>query len=119
MNAAMKKMPKNEQKTITRADLAKSVQFELPDIDSSKAKAVVDAFFDAMKSALEKNEEIKLLGLGNFQVKHKNTRIARNPRTGTSVLISPRRVVTFHTNPKLKMAMANANLPESLDNYGL
>jgi integration host factor subunit alpha len=45
---------------------------------------------------------VKISGFGNFQIRTKAPRPGRNPRTGESVPIEARRVVTFHASHKLK-----------------
>jgi integration host factor subunit alpha len=62
----------------------------------------VDAFFEAIKSALEGGENVKLSGFGNFQLREKNQRPGRNPKTGEEIPISARRVVTFRPGQKLR-----------------
>ena len=45
---------------------------------------------------------VKLTGFGNFELKLKNARPGRNPKTGKEVTISERRVTTFRAGQKLK-----------------
>ena len=47
-------------------------------------------------------EELKLSGFGNFDLRDKNQRPGRNPKTGEEIPISARRVVTFRPGQKLK-----------------
>ena len=70
----------------------------------------MDAFFAEISAALEKGEEVKLSGFGNFQVRDKPSRPGRNPKTGESIPISARRVVTFHASQKLKTAVENTDV---------
>jgi integration host factor subunit alpha len=62
----------------------------------------VDAFFEAIKTALEGGENVKLSGFGNFQLREKNQRPGRNPKTGEEIPITARRVVTFRPGQKLR-----------------
>ena len=50
---------------------------------------------------------VKLTGFGNFDLKDKNSRPGRNPKTGKEVTITPRRVTTFRAGQKLKDRIAN------------
>jgi integration host factor subunit alpha len=45
---------------------------------------------------------VKLSGFGNFDLRDKNQRPGRNPKTGEEIPISARRVVTFRPGQKLK-----------------
>ncbi|MEH6616530.1 MAG: integration host factor subunit alpha [Porticoccus sp.] len=86
---------------LTKADLAEMLFDELG-LNKREAKEIVESFFEEIRSALEGNEQVKLSGFGNFELRDKNTRPGRNPKTGEEIPISARRVVTFKPGQKLK-----------------
>ena len=51
---------------------------------------------------LASGEAVKLSGFGNFVLRDKSPRPGRNPRTGQSIPVEARRVVTFKVGLKLK-----------------
>ena len=51
---------------------------------------------------LVRGDDVKLSGFGNFNIRRKAPRPGRNPRTGESIPIKARNVVTFHASHKLK-----------------
>jgi integration host factor subunit alpha len=51
---------------------------------------------------LKKNDNVKISGFGNFELRDKKSRPGRNPKTGEEVAISARRVVTFKPGQKLR-----------------
>ena len=63
---------------------------------------VVELFFEEVRSSLEVNEQVKLSGFGNFDLRDKSQRPGRNPKTGEEIPITARRVVTFRPGQKLK-----------------
>ena len=63
---------------------------------------LVDLFFEEIRAALSSGEQVKLSGFGNFDLRDKNRRPGRNPKTGEEIPISARRVVTFRPGQKLK-----------------
>ncbi len=71
-------------------------------IPRSKAEAAVDAVFNAMKSALHRNDRIELRGFGVFNIKPRKTGIGRNPRTGEEVSIPPGKAVRFKPGKDLQ-----------------
>jgi len=87
--------------SLTKADIADRL-FEEVGLNKREAKEFVDAFFEAIKAALEQGENVKLSGFGNFQLREKNQRPGRNPKTGEEIPISARRVVTFRPGQKLR-----------------
>ena len=52
--------------------------------------------------ALENNDQVKISGFGNFELRDKKSRPGSNPKTGEEIPISARRVVTFKPGQKLK-----------------
>jgi len=56
-------------------------------------------FFEEIRTALEKNENVRLSSFGNFLLIDKNQRPGRNPKSDEDRLIKARRVVTFHPSP--------------------
>jgi integration host factor subunit alpha len=71
-------------------------------LNKREARELVDSFFEDLRSALATGEQIKLSGFGNFDLRDKNQRPGRNPKTGEEIPITARRVVTFRPGQKLK-----------------
>jgi integration host factor subunit alpha len=59
---------------------------------------------------LVQGDDVKLSGFGNFNIRRKAPRPGRNPRTGESIPIKARNVVTFHSSHKLK-AIVQGEIP--------
>ena len=87
--------------SLTKADIADQL-FEEVGLNKREAKEFVDAYFEAIRDALERGDNVKLSGFGNFQLRVKNQRPGRNPKTGEEIPISARRVVTFRPGQKLR-----------------
>lgn len=86
---------------LTKADMAEML-FEELGLNKREAKEIVESFFEEIRQALENNEQVKLSGFGNFDLRDKSTRPGRNPKTGEEIPITARRVVTFKPGQKLK-----------------
>ena len=65
-------------------------------------EAVLKTTADVITAELEEGGEVALPGLGKLQVKSREARTGRNPKTGEEIPITARRVVTFHASQKLK-----------------
>ncbi len=91
---------------LTKADMAESLFNELG-LNKKEARELVDLYFHQLVACLALGEPVKLSGFGNFDLRDKNERPGRNPRTGEKVLITARRVVTFRPGQKLQ-ARVNA-----------
>jgi integration host factor subunit alpha len=86
---------------LTKADLAERL-FTKFGISKRDSKMIVEAFFEEIRVALEAGDQVKLSGFGNFDLRVKNQRPGRNPKTGEDIPISARCVVTFRPGQKLK-----------------
>ena len=86
---------------LTKADMAEKLYEELG-LNKREAKELVEMFFEEVRAALESGDQVKLSGFGNFDLRNKNERPGRNPKTGEEIPISARRVVTFRPGQKLK-----------------
>ena len=96
------------EKTITKADIVEHLHEQLG-LNKTESKQLIEDFFDEIKKSLEKNEDVKLSGFGNFELIDKKPRPGRNPKTGEEVTISARRVVTFRAGNKLRKKIASHN----------
>ena len=90
-----------ETPTLTKAELAELL-FDRLGLNKRESKDMVEAFFDILHDSLVKGQDVKLSGFGNFNIRRKAPRPGRNPRTGESIPIKARNVVTFHASHKLK-----------------
>ena len=86
---------------LTKAYMAEKLYEELG-LNKREAKELVEAFFEEVRAALEAGDQVKLSGFGNFDLRSKNERPGRNPKTGEEIPITARRVVTFRPGQKLK-----------------
>lgn len=87
--------------TLTKAEMAERL-FQDVGLNKREAKEFVDALFETLRNALENGRQVKLSGFGNFELREKNQRPGRNPKTGEEIPISARRVVTFRPGQKLR-----------------
>lgn len=87
---------------LTKADMVERLFNDLG-INKKDAKELVDQFFEEIKGALASGRSVKLSGFGNFDLRDKNQRPGRNPKTGEEIPITARRVVTFKPGQKLKV----------------
>ncbi|WP_211824083.1 integration host factor subunit alpha [Kistimonas asteriae] len=87
---------------LTKAEIADYLHEELG-FNKREAKDLVEQFFEEIRQALIANEQVKLSGFGNFDLRDKGERPGRNPKTGEEIPITPRRVVTFKPGQKLRV----------------
>lgn len=74
-------------------------QFELT---KKNATEIVEAFLDGVLTELNAEGKVKLKGIGTLKIKAKNARQGRNPKTGETVQIPAKKVVTLTVEKSLK-----------------
>jgi len=89
---------------LTRAGLAEQLAENIG-LNKTEAKEFVETFFDQLIGLISSGHSIKFSGFGRFDIRDKNKRPGRNPKTGEVVEIDERRVVVFHAGQKLKDAI--------------
>ena len=87
---------------MTKSDLIERVAREVPHISKKDTEVVVNTIFDAMTEALRRGSRIEIRGFGSFQVKIREAREGRNPKTGEEVRIPAKRTPFFKVGKELK-----------------
>jgi integration host factor subunit alpha len=86
---------------LTKADIIESVNQQLG-FPKKKSDEVVEQLIETIKSTLASGDEVLVSGFGKFSVNDKKERKGRNPATGDSMMLRPRRVVTFKCSGKIE-----------------
>ncbi len=68
----------------------------------NEVAGVVQATLDAITDSLVEGNRIEVRNFGVFEIKTRDARMGRNPRTGEEVPISAKRVATFKAGKALK-----------------
>ena len=87
-----------------KADIARHIHQQVGISETESAK-LLECVLELLKTTLKAGEPITISGFGKFTVLSKGARQGRNPRTGDAVMISARRVVTFHPSLVLNTQM--------------
>jgi integration host factor subunit alpha len=86
--------PGENQKTMTRADLAEAVHLKAG-LGRTESAKYVEMVLDEIFNCIVSREEVKLSSFGAFLIRAKKERLGRNPKTGEGAKITARLVVTF------------------------
>lgn len=90
---------------MTKSVLIEKVAERIGSLTRKQTEFVVDTVFDSIKEALIKGEKIEIRGFGNFKLKQRKPRMARNPKTGEKVEVPAKRVLHFKVGKALREAM--------------
>ncbi len=88
---------------MTKRDLIKEINDRFPHLSRFDSEVIVNTVFDALISALQREERIEIRGFGSFVVKHRRARDGRNPKTGEIVSVSSKRVPFFKVGKELRL----------------
>ncbi len=83
----------------------KDIVLKITDVTGIKqvdVKTIVQQTFDVIVESLMRNEKVELRNFGVFKIKERRARFGRNPRTGASVPVPPRKVVIFKPGLEMK-----------------
>ena len=97
---------------MTKSGLIEEVARLTPHISKKDTEVVVNTIFASMIEALKAGERIEIRGFGSFQVKVRDAREGRNPKTGEPVHISAKRTPFFKVGKELK-EMVDRSVPSS------
>lgn len=78
-------------------------------ISKSDSAKVVQLFFDSMADSLGEEERVEIRGLCSFYVKEYKSYLGRNPKTGDSVKIQPKKLPFFKCGKELKERVDKTN----------
>ena len=98
--------------TTTKADLVNVIAHRTG-LTKNESEFVVAGLFEGIIDSLKAGKRIAIRGFGSFNIRHKNFRQARNPRTGEKVTVEPKNVPTFKISKEFKLAVS-----ESLKHIG-
>lgn len=90
---------------MTRSQLIEKVAGRVEGLTLKQTEIVVETVFDSINQALRRGEKIEIRGFGNFRLKERQPRKARNPKTGESVDVPQKRAVRFKAGKALREAL--------------
>jgi integration host factor subunit beta len=104
---------------MTKSDLIQKIAEKLK-VPVPRAEIIVNTIFDSMAEAMKKGENISIRGVGTFEVRSYGAYTGRNPRTGETFEVAPKKLPFFRAGKdileKINTARpANAPMPESAD----
>ena len=87
---------------MTKKDIVLKIT-DMTGIKQVDVKKIVQKTFDVIIDSLTHGEKVELRNFGVFKIKERKARFGRNPRTGQSVPVPPRKVVVFKSGLEMKM----------------
>lgn len=95
------------QGTVTKSELIERISEKLK-LPNGKAEQIVNCVFDSMVKALQEGEGIEIRGFGSFTVREYKAYEGRNPRTGETVHVAPKKLPFFKVGKDLRERVNSA-----------
>ncbi|UCH45297.1 MAG: integration host factor subunit beta [Nitrospiraceae bacterium] len=94
---------------MTKSVLIEKIAEKVEGLSKKQTEVVIETIFDSVKDALAKGGKGEIRGFGNFKLRSRNARKARNPKTGEGVDVPPKKVPYFKVGKELR-EMVNKNI---------
>lgn len=87
---------------MTKSALIEKIVKSSKGLTRKQTELVVETIFDSIKDALARGERVEIRGFGNFSLRSRRARRARNPKTGEAVDVPPKKVPYFKVGKELR-----------------
>src|SRR6201987_15374 len=86
---------------MTKAELIEEVS-RVVEMTRKDSEVIVEAIFDSIVRALRGGDKIEIRGFGSFRTRQRQSRVGRNPKTGTRVEVPAKKIPYFKPSKELK-----------------
>jgi DNA-binding protein HU-beta len=92
---------------MTKNELARELAEEM-DVPRRQVADLIEAMLEKITDVLKSGDKVQLTPFGQFKVRDRAARIARNPKTGEPIKVPAKRVLKFIAGRTLKEAVGTA-----------
>ena len=93
---------------MTKAELVDEVAHSAS-MTKKHAEMIVNTVFDSIVQSLRDGDKIELRGFGSFRIRHRGSRMGRNPKTGDQGFVPPKRIPYFKPGKDLRELLNEAH----------
>ena len=92
---------------MNKSDLVKNISLQIDSIKKNDIGEAVNQLIDVISNTLLKKNRVEIRGFGSFSSRHRPLRLARNPKTGTSITVGSKSYTYFRPSKLLKQQVKN------------
>jgi len=89
---------------VTRADLINELSKAFS-FTKRESEHIITTILETMTEALVRGEKVEIRGFGSLRIRHRKPRAGRNPKTGATVEVPPKRVPKFKVGQELRRSI--------------
>ena len=93
---------------LTKKEIINSIYMQLG-FSKNLIENILEDIFEILLETLKEKGKVKVSNFGTFELRHKKSRIGRNPKTKEKAIISERNVILFKPSKFLKNKINNVN----------
>ncbi len=87
---------------MTKAELVDKIAEKKPGLTRKQVEVVVNTVLDGIKDALSREDKVEIRGFGSFRVRFRRAKEGRNPKTGETVQVPPKKVPFFKAGKEMR-----------------
>lgn len=87
---------------LNKSNLIEMISDRSKNLSKREVEIIVETIFDQMSKTLMRGNRIEIRGFGSFEVRTREPRKGRNPKTGATVYVDTRKVPFFKVGKELK-----------------
>ncbi|HAK61328.1 MAG TPA: integration host factor subunit beta [Nitrospiraceae bacterium] len=87
---------------MTKAELVDQIAEKKPGLTRKEVENIVSTVLDSIKAALAREDKVEIRGFGSFRIRYRRAKDGRNPKTGETVSVPPKKVPFFKAGKEMK-----------------
>ena len=94
------------RENLTKKEIINSIYMQIG-YSKKLIEHILEDLFETLLQSLQEKGKVKISNFGTFILRHKKSRIGRNPKTKKEAIILPRKVVKFSPSLLVKQKLNN------------
>ena len=92
---------------MNKSDLIKNISLQIDNIKKNDIEETVNQLIKLISDSLLEKNRVEIRGFGTFSSRYRAVRLARNPKTGTSITVGSKFYTYFRPSKLLKQQVNN------------
>jgi len=92
---------------MNKSDLIKNISLKIDNIKKNDIEETVNQLIKLISDSLLEKNRVEIRGFGTFSSRYRSVRLARNPKTGTSITVGSKFYTYFRPSKLLKQQVNN------------
>ena len=92
---------------MNKSDLIKNISLQIDSLKKNDIEEAVNQLINVISDSLLEKNRVEIRGFGTFSSRYRSVRLARNPKTGTSITVGSKFYTYFRPSKLLKQQVKN------------